>query len=103
MPAQLAPPADSTQVWPVQTLSTVELRPLAEQLFTLCPWQKVAFGSHTRAMHWPPSHACDAVHNVPPAAYPEPSALQVVARLPSQLGALGEHVPGRHWAVAVSQ
>jgi hypothetical protein len=52
--------------------------------------QKTAFGVHTLGVHWPFTHT-SAAQSVPPVTTPEPSALHVVATLPSQVGCDGVH------------
>ena len=87
----------------MQVLATLELKPLAEQVFTSCPWQKLSLGVQTFALHTPVSQVSLALQTVPPATYPSPFAVHKVARVPSHAGWFGAQIPVLQLALAASQ
>ena len=79
------------------------LKPSCEQVLMLCPWHVDESGTQTCAAHAPLRQVWVLLHGVPPARYPDPLALQVVATEPLQTAWSGSQTPTLQLAVAASQ
>lgn len=94
-------PVESQYCVDKQVEVSVEVRPVLAQvrivLGVVVVSQKLALGAQTRLWQVPDAQTrLEAVQSVPPASYPEPSELQVVAMLPLHAAAPGVHTLALH-------